>query len=252
MDFELRDKRAIVTGGSRGIGRAVARQLALEGVDVVIAARREGPLKETADALAGETGRRIEPVVADTTDDQSVTDLVATTVERLGGVDILVNNAAFPGGLSGTTPAIEVDRADIVADFDTKVLGYVRTAQAVAPHMINQRWGRIINIGGLAARQVSSLSGSIRNVALTAVAKTLADQLGPRGVNVTTLHPGGTRTEAHADQDLSGWAKRASIGRIVDAAEVAWVVAFLASPKSVAINGDTIACGGGTPGAIYY
>jgi NAD(P)-dependent dehydrogenase (short-subunit alcohol dehydrogenase family) len=252
MDLELLDKRAVVTGGSRGIGRAIARQLALEGVDVVIAARTEGPLKETAVALAEETGRHVEPVVADTADDQSVTDLVAATVERLGGVDILVNNAAFPGGISGTTPAVEVDQAHIVEDFNTKVLGYIRTAQAVAPHMISQGWGRIVNIGGLSARQVGTLSGSIRNVALTAMAKTLADQLGPRGINVTTLHPGGTRTEANADQDLAGWARRSSIGRIVDASEVAWVVAFLASPKSVAINGEVIGCGGGTPGPIYY
>ena len=252
VDLELVDKRAIVTGGSRGIGRAIARQLAIEGVDVVIAGRTEGPLKETAGALADETGRRIEPVVADTTDDQSVLDLIATAVERLGGVDILVNNAAYPGGLSGSTPAADVDKSLIVEDFNTKVLGYLRTAQAVAPYMVSQGWGRIINIGGLAARQVGSLSGSIRNVSVSVLTKTLGDQLGAQGINVVALHPGMTRTEANADQDLTIAARRVAIGRVVDAYEVAWIVAFLASPKSVAINGDTIACGGGAPGSIHY
>jgi NAD(P)-dependent dehydrogenase (short-subunit alcohol dehydrogenase family) len=252
VDLELMGKRAIVTGGSRGIGRAIARQLALEGGDVVIAARTEAPLKESAAALADETGRRIEPVVADTTDDQSVTDLVSSAVDRLGGVDILVNNAAYPGGLSGTTPAAEVEKPLIVEDFNTKVLGYLRTAQAVAPYMTSQGWGRIINIGGLSARQTGLLSASIRNASVSVLTKTLADQLGPRGINVVALHPGGTRTEANEGQDLSGLARRATIGRVVDASEIAWIVAFLASPKSVAINGDTIACGGGSPGSIYY
>ena len=142
-------------------------------------------------------------------------------------------------------------------------MGYLRSAREVAPHMIAAGWGRIINISGLAARQTGSIIGSMRNVAVAALTKNLADELGPKGINVTVVHPGLTRTEKTAplvaaraaaagvargrDRDADG-AANITIGRIVDAAEVADIVAFLASPRSVAINGDAIACGGGREG----
>jgi NAD(P)-dependent dehydrogenase (short-subunit alcohol dehydrogenase family) len=149
---------------------------------------------------------------------------------------------------------------------DVKVMGYLRTAREAAPHMIAGGWGRIINISGLAARQTGSIVGSIRNVAVAALTKTLADELGPKGVNVTVVHPGLTRTEktaprvaalaAAAGVPLEEMERRMAanitVGRIIDAAEVADVVAFLASPRSVSINGDAIACGGGARGAIHY
>ena len=103
MDLQLKGKRAIVTGGSRGIGKVIARQLAQEGVDVVIAARSKEPLRAAAAELAAETGRRIIPVVVDTGDERSVNALVAAAIAELGGVDILVNNAAIPGGISTAT-----------------------------------------------------------------------------------------------------------------------------------------------------
>ena len=148
---------------------------------------------------------------------------------------------------------------------NVKVLGYLRCAQAVAPLMIDQGWGRIVNISGLGARSTGAVIGSMRNVAVAAMTKNLADELGPYGITVTVVHPGLTRTEAtpgvierialarnlsaaEAEDSLA----RNSIRRIVDAAEVADVVTFLASPRSASINGDAIACGGGTPGAIYY
>src|SRR5688500_5134820 len=98
MDLQLQGKRAIVTGGSRGIGKAIARQLALEGVDVVIAARGKEQLQAAARELTAETGRRIIPAVVDTSNEASVNELVAFAVAELGGIDILVNNAALPGG----------------------------------------------------------------------------------------------------------------------------------------------------------
>ena len=117
--------------------------------------------------------------------------------------------------------------------------------------MTDNGWGRIINISGLAARQTGSTMGSIRNVSVSAMTKNLADELGPWGVNVTCVHPGMTRTERTTDQQLE-LATRNTIGRMVDSDEVAYLVAFLASPKSVGINGDSIACGGGVRGAIHY
>src|ERR1700688_2865388 len=107
MDLQLKGKRAIVTGGSRGIGKAIARQLAEEGVDVVIAARGRELLEATAAEIAKATGRRIVPIVADMGDDASVEALVAKAVAALGGLDILVNNAAAPGG---TVPSAKIEQ----------------------------------------------------------------------------------------------------------------------------------------------
>ncbi len=132
------------------------------------------------------------------------------------------------------------------------MLGYLRTARAVAPLMTGQGWGRIVNVSGLGARSTGSLVGSVRNVAVAvaAMTKDLADELGPRGVNVTVVHPGLTTTEnvvdgirrRAADADLTEaematrMASGVSIGRLVTPTEVADVVAFLCSPRSVAIN----------------
>ena len=266
MDLELSGKVAIVTGGSRGIGKAVTRQLAAEGATVAIAARTEHTLRATATELAEETGQRILPVVVDTGDDSSVRAMVDHVHAELGRVDILVNGAAVPGG-GGPPPALEAITADAFwSDMNVKVLGYLRCAQAVAPHMRRQGWGRIINISGLAARNAGSTIGSIRNVSVAALTKNLANELGPHGINVTVVHPGMTRTErmpalfesrARA-QDISvEEAERQfdaanSIRHLVTAEEVASVIAFLASPKSIAINGDAIAAGGGAGSAIHY
>jgi NAD(P)-dependent dehydrogenase (short-subunit alcohol dehydrogenase family) len=253
MSFELQGKRAIVTGGSRGIGKAIARQLAKEGVDVVISARGQEQLEATATELATESGRRIIPIVADTGNDQAVVNLVEKAVEALGGIDILVNNAALPGGISPATQLEEVVSEEALEDVNIKVVGYLRTAKAIAPHLIANGWGRIINIGGLAVRKTGRPIASLRNAGVATITKNLADELGPKGINVTVVHPGVTRTERTINPELEAtFVAGISIGRIIEAEEVAWVVAFLASPKSVAINGDAIAAGGGSVGTIYY
>jgi NAD(P)-dependent dehydrogenase (short-subunit alcohol dehydrogenase family) len=265
MDLQLSGKRAIVTGGSKGIGKAVARTLAAEGCDVVVAARTADALAATAAELAETTGRRIVPITVDTGDDESVSAMVAASTDALGGVDILVNSAAKPLGQTAPPKLADVTGELFWDDMNVKVLGYLRCAQAVAPRMIAQGWGRIVNISGLGARSTGAVIGSMRNVAVAAMTKNLADELGPHGINVTVVHPGLTRTEAtpsvidrlataqgisaeEAERNLG----RNAIRRIVEAEEVADVVAFLASPRSASITGDAIACGGGTPGAIYY
>jgi NAD(P)-dependent dehydrogenase (short-subunit alcohol dehydrogenase family) len=266
MDLHLAGKRALVTGASKGIGKAIARQLARERVDLVLSARGAADLDAAAAQLAAETGARVVAITADTADDDSVKALIAATVAALGGLDILVNSAAKPGGQAPPPTLAQVTDALFWDDVNVKVLGYLRTAREAAPHMAAGGWGRIINISGLAARQTGSIIGSIRNVAVAALTKNLADELGPQGINVTVVHPGLTRTEKTAplvaaraeaagttpeviEARLSG---NVTIGRIVDATEVADIVAFLASPRSVAINGDAIACGGGGKGAIHY
>jgi NAD(P)-dependent dehydrogenase (short-subunit alcohol dehydrogenase family) len=265
MDLQLTGKRAIVTGGSKGIGKAVARTLSAEGCDVVIASRTRSALEETAEEISAATGGRVVPITVDTGEDASVRALVAGAVEALGGVDILVNSAAKPLGQAAPPKLADVTGMLFWDDMNVKVLGYLRCAQAVAPGMVEQGWGRIINVSGLGARSTGAVIGSMRNVAVAAMTKNIADELGPHGINVTVVHPGLTRTEAtpgviarmaaaqgmtpeEAERNLG----RNTIRRIVEADEVADVVAFLASPRSASITGDAIACGGGAPGSIYY
>jgi NAD(P)-dependent dehydrogenase (short-subunit alcohol dehydrogenase family) len=235
-------------------------------VDLVVAARNAAELDIAARELAGETGRKIIGLTVDTQDDGSVKALVAGTVAALGGLDILVNAAAKPGGQTPPPKLAEITDDLFWGDVNVKVMGYLRMAREAAPHMAAAGWGRIINIIGLAARQTGSIIGSIRNVAVSALTKNLADELGPKGINVTVVHPGLTRTEktaplvaarAASDGVAPGEIERrlaanVTIGRLVDMAEVADVAAFLASPRSIPINGDAIVCAGGARGAIHY
>jgi len=267
MDLQLTGRRALVTGGSRGIGKAIARVLAHEGCDVALLARNEAALVAAAAELATASGRRVVGVRGDTTSDEQVAAAVASAVAQLGGaIDILVNAAAEPAGFAAPPKLGEITGAYFHAEMDTKVMGYIRCAREVAPGMRERGWGRIVNISGLAARQSGNAVGSMRNVAVAALTKNMADELGPFGINVTVVHPGLTRTERTApmiaaraaaqgvapeaiEQQLAGGN---AIGHLVDAGEVADVVAFLCSPRSRAIHGDAIAAGGGAPRAIHY
>ena len=282
MDLGLSGKRAVVTGGSRGIGRAIAVTLLGEGADVALVARGVEALEAAAVELAsaaaelasagkelggrgGPVPGRVVAIPADTTDDESVRAMAARATELFGGVDILVNAAAEPAG--GPPARLnQVTDDGLRTELETKVLGYLRCARALAPGMVERGWGRIVNISGLNARSASSLIGSVRNVSVAAMTKVMADELGPSGINVTVVHPGITVTERTPDmlaaraaangvsteQAAAELAKGVSIGRLVTADEVASVVAFLASPRGVAITGDVVAAGGGQRGFIYY
>ncbi len=266
MDLELKGKRALVTGGSRGIGKAIARVLAQEGADVALLARDPATLATVAAELAEESGRLVIGVCGDTTNDEQVRRAVAQAVQRLGGsIDILVNAAAEPAGFAGPPQLADITAEFFHAEMDTKVMGYIRCAREVVVGMRSQGWGRIVNISGLAARQTGNAVGSMRNIAVAALTKNMADELGPSGINVTVVHPGLTRTERTAplvaaraaaqgltvQQVEAQMAAGNSIHHLVDASEVANVVAFLCSPKSRAINGDVIAAGGGAPRALH-
>jgi NAD(P)-dependent dehydrogenase (short-subunit alcohol dehydrogenase family) len=267
MDLELGGKRALVTGGSRGIGKAVAKALAHEGADVALLARSADALAAAVAELSAETGRKVVFVSADTTDDESVRHGFAQAVQQLGGsIDILVNAAAEPAGFAAPPTLGEITGEFFHGELDTKVMGYIRCAREVVGGMQAKGWGRIVNVSGLAARQTGNTVGSIRNVAVAALTKNMADELGASGINVTVVHPGLTRTERTAPLVASRAAVRGvseqavedemaagnSTRHLVDACEVAFVVAFLCSPKSRAINGDAIAVGGGAPRSIHY
>ncbi len=263
MDLELAGKKAIITGGSRGIGKAIALELASEGVDVAICSRSQETLEISAKEIRDKTGQNVFCLVTDTTDDSSVANFIKYSAEKLGSIDILVNNAAAPGGLvMGDIEDANPD--ELLLDINTKIVGYLRVAKQVVPYMTNQNWGRIINIGGLAARSGGTISG-MRNIALSHFTKTLSNQLGPKGITVNIVHPGATRTE-QTESSQASKAKESGttiseierqttsnidIRRIVDSTEIAYLVAFLASGKAGAITGESIAAGGGVGSAVF-
>ena len=267
MDLELEGKTAIVTGGSRGIGKAIARELALCGCDVVICARSREALELSARELREETGRNVVAMPADMTSTEQVESMVQEAAQAMGGrIDILVNNAAAPGGLARGSLA-EIKDEDVINDLDTKVMGYLRCARAVAPFMSEQGWGRIINIGGMSARRAGgNLSAGVRNAGLVNMTKFLAEDLGPHGITVNIIHPGTTRTERSGpmyeeqaqrqgisvDEVETRVAANNSTKRIVDAAELAYVVAFFASPRSIAISGEVLSASGGAGQSVFH
>lgn len=272
MDLGLKGKHAIVTGGSQGIGKAIARELAREGVDVAIVARKKEPLEATAKELAAETGGRIIALTADVTSKEQVESMVAQAAAQLGGLHILVNSGSSPGGSASAVGPIEtVVDEDLLHDFNTKYMGALRCARAAIPFLKEQKWGRIINVSGTNARNAGNLSGGARNTSLVHFTKTLAVQLGRFGITVNCIHPGTTRTErtprvmAARAAELGVTPEEAekrtyapdaprgnAICRMVDAAEVAYVAAFLVSDKAWAVSGELVVATGGAGRSVYY
>jgi NAD(P)-dependent dehydrogenase (short-subunit alcohol dehydrogenase family) len=222
--------------------------------------------------LAAETGRRVIPLVADVTSKAQVDAMVAQAAAQLGGLHILVNSGSPPGGSATATGPIEtiVDE-DLLQDFNVKYVGALRCARAAIPYLKEQRWGRIVNISGTNARNAGNLSGGARNTSLVHLSKTLAVQLGRFGITVNCVHPGITRTERTprllaargkelgidpAEVEKADFAPDSARGnaicRMVDAAEVAYVTAFLASDKAWAISGELIVATGGAGRSVYY
>jgi len=263
MNWGLNDRVVIITGGSAGIGRAVAGMLAAEGAQVVIAARRAELLESAARSIERETGRGVLAIRADTTDQGQVDQLVAHVMTEYSRVDVLLNCAANPSGLVRNEVQY-LDDAALLQDLNTKVVGYARCAKAVAPIMIERRWGRIINIGGLTGRASNVISG-MRNAAVCHLTKTLSDQLGPHGITVNAIHPGVIQTEHIVELFESEARKRGKtpaeieaeyanatpIRRIIRAEEVGHAVAFLASDLAAAITGESLAVDGGITRGIY-
>ena len=272
MDFGLKGKYALVAGGGRGIGKAIALELAREGADVVVASRTESELQKTAQEIEDATGRRVVPMAFDVTQRDQVDRVVAESARVLGGLHILVNSASLPGGSASATGPIEtLNEDDLIGDFDVKYVGALRCARAAIPFLKEQGWGRIINISGGNARAAGNLSGGARNVALVHLTKTLSTQLGRYGITVNCIHPGTTRTErtpgllaARAkqlgitaeemeEQDFAADSPRGNaICRMVEGSEIGYLTAYLASDKAWAVTGEVIAAGGGTGNSVYY
>jgi NAD(P)-dependent dehydrogenase (short-subunit alcohol dehydrogenase family) len=262
MDLGLTGKVAMITGGSHGLGKQAAECLAREGCKISVCARGQEQLEATVGEFRA-SGYQAHGTQADVTIESDAVRFHNDTISKFGPPDILVNNV---GGRRGSVLLEETTMEQFREGLEVNLISAVRLMAMTLPHMKEQGWGRIINISGLAARRSGSIIGSMRNVSLVAMTKNLADELGPDGINVSVVHPGLTRTERTpgmlADQARTKgisieeaeeqMAQGNSVHQIIDARDVAHVVAFLASPKSIAINGDVIAAGGGVDRAIYY
>jgi 3-oxoacyl-[acyl-carrier protein] reductase len=256
MDLGLRGRRAIVTGGSRGIGAATAAALRAEGAEVAVIGRDHDALAAVAAAHG------VHPVVADLATAEGVAVGIAQCLDALGGVDILVNNAgASPGGTLD-----DVTDEQWYESFDLKVMGYVRCMRAVLPAMREQRHGRIVNVGGTGVlRATPGYALAALGAALVHLTRSTAELVGPDGVTVTMLHPGPTMTERLRGM-LARGAERAGtgvdefardvvgrslpLGRVGTPEEVAAVITILCSEQASWITGGGLTVDGGAAQGI--
>jgi 3-oxoacyl-[acyl-carrier protein] reductase len=256
MDLGLRDKIALVAGSSRGLGRAIAEELAAEGASLVLCARGEGALEDARSAIA-DRGVAVQAIAADLAEQADVERVVAAAIERFGRVDVLVTNAGGPppGPFEAHSPDAWRQALRLTLE---SVLSLVR---GVLPGMKERRWGRILNVTSIAVKQPVDgliLSNSVR-AAVTGFARTLANEVAPFGITVNNLLPGYTRTErldelaesVSASRDVSveearaAWEREIPMGRLGEPREFAALAAFLASERASYITGTSIQVDGG-------
>ncbi len=251
MDLGFAGKVALVTGGSRGFGRAIAQTLAAEGADVALLARTEAELGQTAEAIAQATGRRVVPLVADVREQASVESAVGRAVEALGRLDVVVNSA---GGAPIHGP-LDASEAVWRNSLETKLLGTVRVCTAAVPHLRRSGGGSILHIVGAAGKDPFTLLtiNSVINAGLLAYTKCLADALAGDRIRVVAVSPGAAETGLLASmaEGIAGATgapvdavltqMRASpLGRLPSAEEVAACVAFLVSSQAAMITGTSL------------
>lgn len=264
MDYGIAGKRALVTGGSRGIGRATAFALAREGVDVAICARQLDRLEEVAQQIREETGVKVVALQGDMSVPEDIKGVVAAAAQGLGGLDILVNNAAnFNIGTMG-----ELRDEDWIHHFNVKVFGYVRCIREATPYMQRNGWGRIVNIAGIAARQAGGIGSTAgaTNAAVVNITSSTAASLAKDGITANTIHPGPTETDRHLinmerrSRDTGVSIEEAEketiaaipIGRMISADDIADMVVYFASQRASAVTGQAIAVDGGSTRGVFY
>ena len=255
LELGLAGKIAIVTGGSEGLGRAAVERLARSGARVVACARRKDVLERAVEEVKKATGAEVLGLSADVSRAADCEAVVAQTVARFGGVDILLNNA----GPSAAAAFEKVDDALWQADFDLKVMGAIRMSRLVIPHMKQRGGGRIINVttvGGKAPR-AQGLPTSVSRAAGINLTKSLANEYASDHILVNTVCLGLVKSaqwERRAKGDLEGYyrevAKRVPVGRVGEAEEFADLVAFLCSARAAYITGTAINFDGGMSAAF--
>jgi 3-oxoacyl-[acyl-carrier protein] reductase len=271
MDLGLTNKIALVTGASKGIGAAIALELAQEGADVVVCARQLGALDEMAQRIAAR-GRQALAVPADLSGAAGVQAVVDGAVATFGRVDILVNNV---GGAPGPGGFMNLADEHWQAAWDLNLMSAVRFSRALIPGMVERRWGRIINIASTSAREPDTVvvHYNCAKAGLLALSKTLATAYAKDGVLVNCVSPGLTRTPAveksaakrlvergESVDDLSadevvqryyGPRRPLPIGHFGCPEDLAGIVAFLASERAGFITGAYINVDGGWVKSIY-
>lgn len=264
MDFGLHNKVALVAASSRGLGRAIAEELATEGASLVLCARGAERLQETCDAIVARAGVPVLGIVADLATAGDAERVVKAGIERFGRIDILVTNVGGPpaGSFETLTPEMWQDATRRLL---TSVLDLTRE---VLPGMKERRWGRILNVTSIAAKQPVDdlmLSNSLR-AAVTGFARTLATEVAPFGVTVNNILPGYTRTErveelakslAQRESDTTAadvrarWEGEIPMRRLGEPREFAALAAFLASERAGYITGSSMAVDGGWIRALF-
>lgn len=242
--IDLKGKRALVTGGSRGIGAAIALALAENGADVAFTYQRSAERAESTAASIAATGRRARAIQADSADPQAITRSVRECVETLGGLDILVNSAAI--GHAG--PIADIDLNEFQALLDVNVRAPVLFAKAAVPHL--GEGGRIITIGSSLGERVpfpGVTAYAMSKAALTSFTRGLSRELGPRGITVNLVQPGSVDTDANPADGAAADFQRSltSLGRFGEPREIANAVVFLASSAASIITGATLTADGG-------
>ena len=253
MDLGLKGKCALVTGGSKGIGLAIAGTFAAAGADVAIMARRPGPLEEAAAAIASRSGRKIVTVAGDVRRADDIEAGFAQVIAALGHVDILVNNA----GTSNAHPFETVTDAQWQEDIDLKLFAAIRLARLAWPSMKERRFGRIINIlnTGAKAPRPASAPTSVTRAAGMALTKVLAGEGAPFGILVNALLVGFIESDQWVQRAaksgvplsdfLANMGKDIPMGRVGTAQEFANMACFLASDAASYITGTAINVDGG-------
>lgn len=241
---DLKGKHALVTGGSRGIGAAIAQALAESGADIALTYKNSVDRAENVVTSIGKLGRRAIAIAADSADPEAIQRAVAQTVDTLGGLDILVNSAAV--GLAG--PVALVDLAEFQMMMDVNVRGPFVAAQAAIPHL--PEGGRIISIGSALAERVpfpGVTAYAMSKSALLSFTRGLSRELGSRGITVNLVLPGSTDTEANPADGAGAEFQRSlsSIGRYAEPREIADAVVFLAGPDAAVITGSILTVDGG-------
>lgn len=257
MDLGLRGKRAIVTGASDGIGRAVAQELAAEGVAVAISARRPGPLEDAAKEIAGKTGSQVVPIAGDMSRREDVERFVGEAATALGGLDIVVNSA----GTSSFGPFLEHADEDWEEAMRLKYVSHVRTIREAVPYLRQARGGVVVDIIGTGGKQYFKyhLAGGASNSALMILIPGLATEFAAEGIRVVGINPGPVQTvryeklclalaryekrtpeEVHAD-----FLAATPTASIPTAEDVADLTVFLASERAKQINGTIVTLDGG-------
>ncbi|GAC1616539.1 MAG: SDR family oxidoreductase [Candidatus Acidiferrum sp.] len=258
MDLGLQGRVALVAAASKGLGRAVAQELAKEGAHVAICARSAPALQEAAAQIGEISGCEVFWQAVDVTDAAAVASLVAAVEKRFGKIDICVTNSGGPP----SKPFADTQVEDWRAAIDLLLMSAVAFAREVLPRMQKNHWGRFITITSYSVKQPVEgllLSNSLR-AAVTGMARTLANEYAAHGITVNNVCPGYTQTDrlhelaamqaAHTgatqEQIFAGWTARIPAGRLGTPEEFAAVVAFLASERASYINGVSLAVDGGT------